>query len=177
MADILPTDVTNKNYLATNDFRFQIRRTPHLNYFCQGVNLPSISQSPIEIHFPMNKFNVTGKKLQYETLSLTFKVDEDLKNYIEIHDWLIGLTSPQDTRQYREWLRQRDSNRLQKIETYQRNGFSDGTLFITTNAMNVNFEIEFIDMFPIGLDGIDFTTTQFDQPTARVTFAYDYFRF
>lgn len=177
MADILPTDVTNKNFINANSFRFQLKRTPHLNYFCQTTPLPSLSQNALEYHFPMNKYHFTGKKLQYEPLTLTFKVDEDLKNWIEIHDWLIGLTSPQDTRQYREWLKINQGERYQKIQTYQHNAISDGTLFILTNALNVNFAIEFVDMFPISLSNIDFSTMDTDHPTASVTFVYDYFKF
>ena len=34
---------------------------------------------------------LTGEKLSYSLLDITFLVDENLNNYKEIHDWLLGL--------------------------------------------------------------------------------------
>ena len=43
---------------------------------------------------PLRDIPKPGTKLNYEDLTMTFIVDEDLANYQEIHGWLVGLGFP-----------------------------------------------------------------------------------
>ena len=45
-----------------------------------------------------------GDKVTYQTLDVSFLVDENLNNYKEIHDWIIGLGFPQDHKQFKNLL-------------------------------------------------------------------------
>ena len=81
---------TNLNYLSQLGFRFAIKKLPNVNYFCQSVSLPSISIGAAEFNTPFGVVPRPGDKIAYSTLPIRFKVDEDFRNYIEIHDWMIS---------------------------------------------------------------------------------------
>ena len=42
-----------------------------------------------------------GEKLTYDDLTIIFIVDENLENYIEIHNWLTSLGFPKDRSQFK----------------------------------------------------------------------------
>ena len=75
---------TNLNPLSPLGFRFQIKRIPNINYFCQSVVLPTITMNPIEMQStPFGIIPRPGDRLMYDPFTLRFRVDEDLKNYIK----------------------------------------------------------------------------------------------
>jgi hypothetical protein len=82
---------TNLNYLSQLGFRFSIKKLPNVNYFCQKVSLPSISIQSLDFQTPFGVIPRAGDKISYSSIPISFRVDEDFKNYIEIHDWMIGL--------------------------------------------------------------------------------------
>ena len=92
---------TNLNYLSPLGFRFMVKKLPNVNYFCQVVTLPNISMNVIESTTPFSTIPRVGDKLIYDPLTIRFRVDEDLKNYLEIHNWLVGLGHPQSFTQTR----------------------------------------------------------------------------
>ena len=74
---------TNLNYLSPLGFKFTLRRSPTVNYFCQSVDIPAISMTPVNTPTPVGILVRPGDKIVYEPLTLSFRVDEDMKNYIE----------------------------------------------------------------------------------------------
>ena len=55
----------------------------------------------------MKDIPVPGDKLTYADLTLSFFVDEDLENYIEVHNWLRGLGFPESIQEFID-LKKRD---------------------------------------------------------------------
>ena len=45
--------------------------------------------------------NVPGEKMEYEDLVISFMIDEYLKNFIEVFDWMSYLGFPESTNHYR----------------------------------------------------------------------------
>ena len=45
---------------------------------------------------PLTDVPFIGDKLTYDQFSMTFMVDEKLKNFIELHDWLVNIGFPSD---------------------------------------------------------------------------------
>lgn len=172
MTEILPHDIQNKNLTKSNNYRFQLKRTPHLNYFCQDVVTPSMVGGEIAVPSRFNQHYLGGDKLDYSTLTLTFKIDEDFRNYQEIFDWLVGINSPQNHEQYKNLISRDDRFVASKRE---HNIFSDGALFVLTNSLNVNLVFNFVNLFPIGLSGINFSSKGNEALDATVTFRYDYY--
>lgn len=159
------TDITNKNFLSPINFRFAIKRAPHVNFFVQGVNLPGLSLPDIDVSNPLIRVPYPGDHLLYDELDLSFKVDEDLKNYMEIHEWLRALGK----RSYDEYktLTQKTSITGETIR-------SDMTLTVLTSNRNANYSVTFKDAFPIKLSGINFdvTSSDIDYVPASATFRY-----
>lgn len=162
----LDNQPTNINFLSPLGFKFQIKKTPHLNYFVQSVNLPTVSIGTVEVGTPFTKIPFPGDKLTFGQLDVTFKVDEDMENYTEIFNWLIAMGHPDNFS---------DGASIYTAPAMSGNGvYSDLSLVILTNGMRGNKMINFSDAFPINLSDIAFDSTLSDVEyvTATATFAY-----
>jgi len=136
----------NMNPLADVQFKFDIAALPETSFFVQTVALPGISLSPMEIGLPQRTgFARSTGVIQYEELSVTFLVDEYLKNWMEIYNWITGKPS-----------------------------YTSGVLTILSSSMNPTIEAHFKELFPISLSELAFDSTTAD-PTyhqASVSFKY-----
>ena len=84
----------NYNLLSPVGFRFQIKKLPTVTYFCQSVNIPGISLGEALRATPFVDFSVPGDKVSYDDLSISFLIDEDLSNFLEVFGWMKKLGSP-----------------------------------------------------------------------------------
>lgn len=162
------TDITNKNFLSPLNFKFMLKRAPHVNFFIQRINIPGISLQQVETTNPFINIAYAGDHLQYDTLEMTFKVDEDLQNYLEMHGWL-RAQGKQSFSEYKA---------LSAIPSYTGEGLkSDISLTVLTSNKKANYEIVFKDAFPLSLSNIDFNTTDEDvqHVLASVSFRYLYY--
>jgi hypothetical protein len=174
MAEI-KSQPTNKNFLSPFGFKFFLKKTPNVNWFVQSINLPSISiQNTIKPN-PFIKIPLTGDHIDFGELKVSFRVDEDMKNYLEIYNWLIGIGFPDKFDQYKSIApkinRQitGDADVLTGTSIY-----SDATLMILSSNMNPLTEITFVDTFPVSLSDLQFNSTLTDVQyiLAEVTFIY-----
>lgn len=163
---IVTTTPTNTNFLSPLGFRFQIKKTPHVNYFVQAVNLPSMALGFTSIPSPFIKIPVPGDHLQFGDLDITFKVDEDMKNYLEIYNWMLGIGKPNDYQQYAA-LKNQDQGSGEGI-------LSDLTLTVLSSAMNPIYEITFVDAYPTSLSGLQFTSELADVEYLQSTVSFQY---
>lgn len=133
----------NLNYLANHNFRFLLKKIPHVNFFCQTVNLPGITLPKVGVGSPFTNINHPGDTIQWNQLNVTFKVDEDMRNYLEIFDWIMALGYPRDFAQYKA---------IKDVPLYTGDGrYSDGTIMVQTNIKNFNKVITFQRMMPVAL--------------------------
>lgn len=168
-----------QNPLRTGNFKLTLNRFPNVQYNCQDVNLPGISLSPIMIDTPVNPIYVGPSKMEYESLNVTFIVQENLENYKEIFSWMTSVTAPQEMKQYlREIESMRPGTRANNTPI-PHDIYSDGTIHVLKNSSNVNFDITIRNLFPISLSGIQFVTTSSDNMvlTASATFQIESFDF
>jgi hypothetical protein len=166
---IIENTPDNKNFLSPLNFRFQIKRAPHINFFIQRVNIPEISIQNTNHPNPFVKIPYSGEHIDYGELRLSFKVDEDLQNYLEIHNWIKGLGFPKNFGQYKTL---NDGNILEG------NGLrSDISVIVLNSNKNPNYEIVYVDAFPVALSGLQFETTDttVDYLTASAEFRYTYY--
>src|SRR5674476_866058 len=80
--------VVNKNYLSPVEYRFGVKKLPYTSFFVQNVNLPGISLGKIDQPTPFVPIPVQGDHLTFNPLALTFRVDEDLGNWLEVYTWI-----------------------------------------------------------------------------------------
>ena len=159
----------NKNFLSPLNFKFFIKKTPYINFFIQKINLPSIRLIQVDTSNPFVKTPYAGDHIDFGTLTMNFKVDEDLKNYLEIHNWIIGLGFPERYEQYRD---------LSNKPIYTGDGIvSDMTLTILASTKTPNYEITFVDAFPVSLSDLTFNTMDntVNFLSADATFKYTHY--
>jgi hypothetical protein len=131
------------NGLLPTYFKFELKRTPYTTYFCQSVNLPSISVNTVRQ--PTGRFvdiMHTGMP-EYSELTVQFLVDEDMTNWLEIYNWLISTTTDDNTNDYEE----------------TKNHYSDATLIILNSAMKPNVKVQFKNILPREISGVEFDST------------------
>ena len=160
---------TNKNFLSPLNFTFVLKRSPHLNFFVQKINLPSISIPTVDRNTPLLPIPFAAGQIEFEKLQITFKVDEDLQNYLEIHNWIRALGFPESNEQYKAMsLKDKATGEWVK---------SDLTLIISNGLKQPNYEVSFYEAFPTYVSDLDFETTDTDLEyiTATTIFRYAYY--
>lgn len=157
---------TNRNFLSPVGYRFTLKRAPNVEFFVQRLTVPGLNLPTVERPTPFVKIPEPGDHLEFDTLTVTFKLNEDLDNYFEIYNWMIALGKPEKFSQYTFDPRQSYNNPTDTMK-------SDITVNILTSAMNGNLEVTCRDCFPISLSSIDFdsTVTDINYIEATVTFA------
>ena len=172
MANWYNDQVTNKNFLSPIGFIFILDKARKVSFLCQKAEIPELSLSSIDI--PTAGFApipMGGNTINYGDLNLEFIVDEDLKNYMEIHNWIRALGTPSDYNERKDW---NDSNRSDSRSSERNTKWSDATLQVLNNNNLVNFDVVFQSVFPVSLSTLPFdvTGTDNDYFTATATFRY-----
>lgn len=157
----------NTSILQSAKFTFIIPDKPFLKYFCQTVQIPSVSTSEIAVPTPFSNTYRHGEKLNYDALTISALMDEDMRVWEETYNWLKSLTRPTSFEEY-----PRKSVRDVQIPLY-----FDGYLTVNTNANNPNIRFKFRNCHPttIGMINFDTKVDADTIPTADFTFRYDYF--
>lgn len=149
------------NYLSPLEFIVTVKRLPHVQFFTQRTSIPAISLQPVDTPTPFKTIYETGS-VSYSELNLSFIVDENMSNYIEVFNWIRGIGFPQNFDQYKN-VKNREGIR------------SDISIVVMNSHKNPNIEINFIDCFPTSLSEVVLDTTQTDlvYPEATVSFQYN----
>lgn len=152
-----------------------VKQLPHVNYFCQNVTLPSISIAAVDTYTPLSTIPFPSSRVTYDPLVIRFKVDEDLKNYVEIHDWITGLGHPVTLDQTRDYSRK---HLLPKQKEGSASSYiSDGTLMVLTSHKNPSHMVSFRGMFPISLSELSFQSTDSSVNYLDATVQFRYQRY
>ena len=173
------------DYSSPTQFRFLINQLPKVQYFTVSANVPGITLGEATYATPLKDIPLPGEKLTYDDLTITFIVDENLENYIEIHNWLTAIGFPKDRSQFKIF-RESTSNLKNstlgaskdigdvKPSTADTPMFSDCVLTVLSNKNNPVAECRFADCFPVSLGSLDYSQNQTDVEylTADVTFKY-----
>lgn len=163
---VIDNTPSNRNFLSPVNFAFRIKKAPLVNFFIQKVNLPSITVPNLDVKNEHVTAPYPGEHLTFAPLQLEFMVDEDLINYLEIHNWITALGKPDSYQQYKD---------IQDIPDYTGDGiYSDISLFVLNSLKAHNYEIVFTDAFPISLSQLVFDSRDADIKfiTATATFKY-----
>tara|TARA_B100001057_G_scaffold177403_1_gene178222 strand:+ start:689 stop:1255 length:567 start_codon:yes stop_codon:yes gene_type:complete len=176
--DTLSRQPTELDYADPTKFRFSIKKLPIVEFFTTAANLPGINLGEAIFPTPFKQIPIMGDDLTYENLEITFLVDEKLSNYIEVHNWMVGIGFPQSRTQYGNLRTEGDQiSPSQGKEAGQESisgMFSDATLTITSAKNNPIIEARFQDMYPVALTGLAYNQQEGDITylTANVTFTY-----
>jgi hypothetical protein len=168
----MSTQIENRNFLSPTGFKFTLKRSPKVAFFCNEANIPDLNLGIAVQPSYLKDIDLPGDKIVFGDLNLRFLVDENLENYMEIQNWIRGLGYPENLNQFAELESQGivQANYVKKSQ----NIYSDGTLQILTSSSIPNFQVVFKDLFPYSLGTLTFDATQTDVQyfTADVGFKY-----
>jgi len=168
MACSFPNQIENRNFLSPIGFKFTLSKYPKVSFFSNSTRIPEITLGTAIQPTYLKDLDVPGDKLTYGDFSTRFLVDENMENYMAVHNWLTGLGYPETTQEFKDLTTNDDGIRDLKEQ------FSDGSLHI----LNSNFRdiaiVKFKDLFPVSLTSLEFeaTDTDINYFTAEVSFKY-----
>ena len=168
MADPFVNQIQNRNFLAPVGFKFTLAKYPKVAFFSNSARIPELSLGTAVQPSYLKDIDVPGEKLTYGDLNIRFLVDENMQNYMAMHNWLKGIGFPETPQQFADLTTDKDGLR-DPLEV-----FSDGSLHI----LNSNFQdvaiVKFNDLFPVGLTSLEFDATETDINyfTAEATMRY-----
>ena len=168
MANWYEDQLTNRNFLSPIGFLFILDKARKVSFLCQKAEIPTVELGQVEIPTRgLVPIPVEGN-MRYSEFSMEFIVDEDLRNYMQIHNWMRALGTPQEFKERRVWLN-KDADSPSEDPS-----FSDATLQVLNNNNIANFDVVFKDMFPVSLSSLPFDVTGGDNDyfTATTTFRY-----
>ena len=177
------------DYATGTQWRLAFNRVPKTTWFCTSANVPGITLGEAMFPTPMSDMFVTGDKLTFETLNITFLVDEELQNYRELWDWLVGMGSPVSHSQWETTLAKGDgairtfstpdADPRTKSTYEESNLYSDATLIVYSSKNQPKVEVKFKNMFPTSLSSLEYSqeATDVEYFKASATFRYLYYEF
>ena len=128
---------TNPQFLSPVGFNFNIRKLPNVNYFVQAVNLPGVQLGETPLNTPFHIIPTPGDHITYGEMAVTFKVDEDMENYIELYNWMQYLGFPEGFNQAKQVYEREGLKGLTGLRNVQRTkrslgegGVSDASLTV-----------------------------------------------
>jgi hypothetical protein len=144
---------SNTNLLSPIGFKLTINNEKYANteFFVTNFGIPEISAEEVGVKFRGETAYTSGEQRQFGALSLRMAIDEDMKNYTEIYDWLKRNTEGHEE--------------------------SDMILSVMSSHSSVNKQFQFKNAFPTSLGGVEFSTqsTDVDYLQADVSFRYTEF--
>ena len=153
---------SNRNFLNPIGYLLKLEKFEGTDFFCQSANIPDVNMPVTEVSSPFRNLPIIpGGGVSFGDFTVRFIVDEDLKNYYSIHNWM------------------RDNGNADKMQRDTANAdiFTRGLLHIVTSQYNPAFIVEFQQLFPVSLSGLSFDATINDVEyiTAEVTFKHQEF--
>ena len=141
---------------------------PKAAFFCNSARIPEIVLGTAIQPSYLKDIDVPGEKLTYGGLTIRFIVDENLENYMSIHNWLTGIGFPETPKQFTEQTT--DEDNLRDLNEQ----WSDGSLSVLNSNYRTTANVKFQDLFPVSLTSLDFDATETDIQyfTAEAVFKY-----
>tara|TARA_R110001592_G_scaffold240602_1_gene500640 strand:+ start:174 stop:773 length:600 start_codon:yes stop_codon:yes gene_type:complete len=184
--NVITREPSKQDYASPVQFRFKITKLPKTEYFVQTANLPSITLDEVSQSTRLQTIKMPGSTLSFGPLDLSFLVDENLDNYKELHDWMIGLGSPQSDEQFAALLRTGNDRFPGSTASSAVTGsntpaplnegaiYSDATLTILNSKNIAKTEIRFKNVYPTSLGSLSYDVKQSDVDYLVAPISFNY---
>jgi hypothetical protein len=158
---------TNKSFLSNNKYEFVIDRLPHVTFFIQSVVIPDVSLVGTQVPSPYVSVPIPGNILNYGELQVTYIMDEDMRAWREIYDWMYNLGNPESKNKIGD---------LTQTLGRRNSVTSDASLLVKSNANNPRVKFTFKDMFPTTLGGVTLSSAEGQEfITSTISFLYSHY--
>ena len=174
------------DYASPIQFRFKMTKLPTVEFFVQTANIPGITLGDTTMPTPLKEISMPGDKLTYQTLEVSFLVDENLNNYKEIHDWMTGIGFPEDHKQFADVLATGSDRFSRSTASTAAVGsgkpaplseggiYSDATLIVLNNKNIAKTEIRFQNVYPTSLGSLSYDIKASDVDYLQVNASFNY---
>ncbi len=177
------------DYASPVQFRFKIAKLPQVEFFIQTVNLPGISIGEATVPTPLYDYPVPGDEISFQSLDISFLVDENLNNYKELHDWISGLGFGKSHDDFAD-LQATAADRFPgstkgslvagvEIPAPLSEGgiYSDATLTILNSKNIAKTEVRFQNVFPTSIGSLSYDVQASDIDYLKATASFDYLNY
>ena len=177
------------DYASPVQFRFKIAKLPQVEFFIQTVNLPGISIGEATVPTPLYDYPVPGDEISYQSLDISFLVDENLNNYKELHDWLSGLGFGKTHQQFAD-MRATGTDRFPGTAAStaasgtatpgplpEGSIYSDATLTILNSKNIAKTEVRFQNVFPTSIGSLSYDVKAGDVDYLQVQASFSYINY
>jgi len=180
---------TKLDYASPVQFRFKIAKLPQVEFFIQTVNLPGISLPEATVQTPLWDYAVPGDEISFQSLDISFLVDENLNNYKELHDWLSGLGFGKSHQQFAD-MRATGTDRFPgTVASTAASGtatpgpipegsiYSDATLTILNSKNIAKTEVRFQNVFPTSIGSLSYNVQASDVDYLKASASFSYINY
>ena len=188
--NIINREPTKLDYASPIQFRFKMTKIPKVEFFVQTANIPGISLGTATVPSPLYDYPVPGDKINYQSLDISFLVDENLNNYKELHDWISGLGFPKNPTQFAD-LQATGADRFpgstaSSVATGSKRTpaplaeggtYSDATLTVLNSKNIAKTEIRFSNVYPISLGSLSYDIKASDVDYIQVQASFGYLNY
>ena len=163
--------IQNRNYLTATGFKFILAKYPKIDFLSNSVQIPSVNLGVAIQSTYLKDIPIPGDKLTYDEFTLEFLVDEEMENYLTIHNWIRGLGYPETVKEYADLIFN-DPITPGIFNAYS--GEANASLLVYNSNFNPITEIKFQGLFPVSLSAVGFDSrdAQSNYITATATFKY-----
>ena len=168
MANFYDTQLKNRNLLSPVGFKLTLNTKRKIDFFSNTATIPALTLGTALQTTPLRNIDVPGDELLYDDFQMEFLVDEDLVNYMVVHNWLTGLGFPESYQEFKTLTADPEQQKDDKLQ------YVDGSLHILNSNLRDIAVVKFQDLFPVSLTGLEFRATDDDINyfTASATFKY-----
>jgi hypothetical protein len=153
------------NYLSPTSFRTIVPRLPMLTYFIQSVSIPSVVLSYMEIpaYKGLPRQQVPSTLDITDNIILNFNIDEDMKNWQEVYDWMTKLVPSNENDASVDMKSDLKNNSI--------------IVLVYNNAKKLKKKFTFYNCFPTNLSSFEFNSSvaAIDPILISVNFDYSHF--
>ena len=184
--NVIQREPSKSDYASPIQFRFKCTKLPTVEFFVQSANIPGINLGSAQQNTPLYDMPLPGDKITFAALDMSFLVDENLNNYKEIHDWILGLGFPSNNQQFQD-LQSAGSDRFpgssrstattgtSTPQPLSEGGIYSDAILTVLNSKNIaKTEIRFQNVYPTSLGSLNYDVrqTDVDYLSASVSFNY-----
>lgn len=164
--------ICNTDLLQSSKFILSFPRIQLTQFFCQAVNIPGVSVQNTLQPTPFSDLNIPGDKINFDIFSMEFLVDEELQSWLQVHDWIRGISFPKEFTEYKDL---KNSTKFSIASQFPQ--YADADLIVQSATNQSKIKFHFVDMFPISVSGVNLDIRVGSERVLTATATFKYKRF
>lgn len=159
------TRFNTPNYLSPTSFRVIVPRLPMMTYYIQSVTLPAVAIGYMDIpaYKGLPKQEAPSFLDISDNLILNFNIDEDMKNWQELYDWMNTIVSSPE-----------NNGNIDMRDDLRYNGI---IVLVYNNAKKLKKKFTFYNCFPTNLSSFELNSAAQAIDPILITANFNYSHF